>query len=114
MQKDCNSIIRLCFRAEIKKKYVQQVQKLYRTSSFALACYNQPGNVNHELLETIIANAKKMAPLLTSLVLSVRPISESAMTSHLVSMKLLLKGYVKEKETDHGRCSENDYFAFKL
>ena len=89
MRKNCNLIIRLCFRAEIEKCYAQKVQKLCRTPSFVLARNNRPGDVDREPLETIVANIKETAPLLTSLMLSVGPTSRSAMTSHLVSMKLL-------------------------
>ena len=45
MQKDLNLMIRLCFRAEMKKRYGQEVQKLCQTSSFGMA-YNSKGNVD--------------------------------------------------------------------
>ena len=89
MRKDCNLIIRLRFRAEMEKRYTQEVQKPCRTPGFALARNNRPGNVDRKPLETIVANAKETSPLLTSLVLSVGPTSRSTTTSHLVSMKLL-------------------------
>lgn len=52
-----------------------------------MAC--SKGDVDRELLEMMITNTKEKAPLLTSLVQSVGPLSKSAMTFHLASMKLL-------------------------
>ncbi len=81
-------MIRLQFRAEIEKRYGQEVQKLYQTSSFGMASRNK-GNVDLEPLEMMVIIAKEKALLLTSLVQSVGPLSMSAMISHLASMKLL-------------------------
>lgn len=82
-------MIRLCFRVEIEKRYGQKMQKFYQTSSFGIA-YNSKGNVNREPLEIIVTIAKKRALLLISLVQNVEPLSKSAITSHLASMKLLV------------------------
>ena len=60
-------MIRLCFRAEIKKRYGQEVQKYCQISSFEIV-YNSKSNVDWEPLKIIITITKKTAPLLTSLV----------------------------------------------
>ena len=88
MQKDMNLMIRLRFRSEMEKRYGQEVQKLCQTSGFGLACSNK-GDVDRGPLEMMVTSAKETAPLLTSLMLSVGPLSKSAVTSHLTSMKLL-------------------------
>lgn len=88
IQKDLNLMIRLCFRAEIEKRYGQKVQKLCQTSSFGMA-YISKGDIDWEPLEIIVTIAKEKAPLLTSLMQSIGLLSKSAMTSHLVLMKLL-------------------------
>lgn len=88
MQKDLNLMIRLRFRAEMEKRYGQEIQKLCQISSFGMTCSSK-GDVDREPLELMITSAKEKAPLLTSLVKSVGPLSKSAMTSHLASMKLL-------------------------
>ena len=88
MQKDLNLMIRLRFRTEMEKRYGQEIQKLCQTSSFGMA-YNSKGDVDREPLEIIVTIAKERTPLLMSLVQSVGPLSKSAMTFHLASMKLL-------------------------
>ena len=45
MQKDLNVMIRLCFRAEIEKRYGQEVQLLCQTLSFGMA-FNSKDNVD--------------------------------------------------------------------
>lgn len=66
----------------------QEVQKLCQLSVFDLV-YNTKKNINQEFLEMMMVTAKKTTPLLTSLVLSVGPLSKSTVTLHLVSIKLL-------------------------
>lgn len=73
----------------MEQRYSHEVQKLCRTSGFGLIKSNQPGNLDRALLENIVFEAKELAPMMTSLVLSVGPTSRSPLTSHLASMKLL-------------------------
>lgn len=75
-------------RAEIEKHYGQEVQKLCWTSRFRVVCNNLE-DIDLELLEIIIANAKETSPLLTSLVLSVGPMSKTAIVLYYASMKLI-------------------------
>ena len=88
-KKDCNLIIRLCFRKKIEQRYSYKVQKLCKTSGFGLIKSNQPGDLYRALLENIIFEAKELALMMTSLVLGVGPTSRSLLTFHLASMKLL-------------------------
>lgn len=44
--KDCNLIIRFCFRREIESKYSNEVQKLCRSSGFNRADKDWPEDLN--------------------------------------------------------------------
>lgn len=50
---------------------------------------NQLGDLDQVSLEYIVSKAKKLASIITSLVLGTGLILKSSLTSHLVSMKLL-------------------------
>ena len=87
--KDCNVMIRLHFRREIERRYTHNVQKLCKSFGFGQVDKGQPGDLDRDLLESIINQTKKTAPLITSMILSLRFNSDTRLTSHLVSMKLL-------------------------
>lgn len=84
--KDCNIMIRLCFRREMEKRYTHKVQKLCKSSEVDKS---RPGNLNQEPFKSIINQAKEIAPLITSIILSLRSNSNICLTSHLASIKLL-------------------------
>lgn len=91
--KNCNLIIRLCFRRKIESKYSNEVQKLYRSFGFGQTDKNWLGNLNQEPLEDILNQAKKTAPLLTNMVLGLNSNFDAYLSSYLAfhqgSMKLL-------------------------
>lgn len=58
MQKDLNFMIRLRFRAEMEKRYSQEIQKLCQISSFEMASRSKD-NVDQEPLEMMVIIAKK-------------------------------------------------------
>ena len=90
--KNCNLMIRLYFRREIESRYSNEVQKLCKSSGFGQADKDWPGDLNQKPLENIVNQAKKTAPLITSMMLGVSFNSDAYLTSHLVfhqaSMKL--------------------------
>ena len=88
-RKDCNVMIRLCFRREIERRYTHEVQKLCKSSRFGQVDKSLPGDLNQEPLESIVNWDKETAPLITSMMLSLRFNSNTRLTSHLASMKLL-------------------------
>ena len=88
-RKDCNSMIKLRLQSEMEQRYSREVQRLCKTSGFAMLQTGQPGDVDRGPLEEIVDQAENTAPMLSSLVRSVGPTSRSAMTSQLVSMKLV-------------------------
>ena len=87
--KDCNVMIRLRFRREIERRYTNEVQKLCKSSGFGQVDKSQPGDLDREPLESIVDQAKETAPLITSMMFSLRSNSNTCLTSHLASMKLL-------------------------
>ena len=91
--KDCNLMIGLCFRREIESKCSNEVQKLCKSSGFGQADKDWPRDLNREPLEDIVNQAKKTAPLITSMVLGVSSNFDAHLISYLAfhqaSMKLL-------------------------
>ena len=73
----------------MEKQYGYEVEKLCKSSGFGLANRNRPGDLDREPLKQIVTQAKKTAPLMTSLVLGMRPTANTRLTSHLASMKLV-------------------------
>ncbi len=61
-KKDCNLIIRLRFWKEKEKRYDREIQALYKTLGFGLIKCNQPGDLDWAPLESIVNQAKKVAP----------------------------------------------------
>lgn len=88
-RKDCNVMIRLRFSREMEKRYSHKVQKLCRSSGFGRVDKRRSGDLDREPFEDIVNQAKETAPLRTSMVLGVRPSSDTRLTSHLASMKLI-------------------------
>lgn len=89
VNKNCNVMIRLCFRREMEKRYTHEVQKLCKSSRFGQVDKSRPGNLDQEPLQSIVNQAKETAPLIISIMLSLRSNSNTYLTSHLASIKLL-------------------------
>lgn len=68
---------------------------------------NSKRNVNWNPLEIIVTIVKERAPLLTSLVQSIGPLSKSVMTSYLALMKLLIILVILYKSA---HCNHSNYF----
>lgn len=83
-------MIKLQFRKEIEQQYGHKVQRLCRTPGFGLIKNNQPEDLDQAHLENVVSEAKKLAPMMTRLRLGVGPTSRSPLTSHLISIKLLV------------------------
>ena len=76
MRKDLDIMIKLHFRKKVEKRYGQKVQFLCKTLSFGLAIENKfPGEIDQHPLENIIQEAQKLAPLLSSMIMTVRSLS---------------------------------------
>lgn len=90
-QKDWNNILKFGGQREIEKRYGREVQTLCRTPCFGAATTDEmPGRVNKTPLEEIEDVAKKEAPLISSMVLSVGPTTSSRFSSsNVLSMKLV-------------------------
>lgn len=95
-------MIKLCLRKKVEKRYAQEIQSLYKTPFFGLAMKNisgkstsSPGEVDQRSLKNIIKEAQEKAPLLNSMIMTVRPSSRrtsstsSAAYSRLVGMKIV-------------------------
>ena len=52
--KDCNVMIRLCFRREMERRYTHEVQKLCKSFGFGQVDKNRPGDLDREPLESIV------------------------------------------------------------
>lgn len=65
----------------MEQRYSREVQRLCKTSGFAMLQISQPGDVDRGPLEEIVDQGENIASILSSLIRSVRPISRSAMTS---------------------------------
>ena len=90
-QKNWDTIIKLRAKTEIEKRYCREIQQLCRTPSFG-PMNLEPGIIDKQPLENIVAVATEKAPLLSSMVYGVRPTSClwcRLSSLHLVSMKLI-------------------------
>lgn len=87
--KDCNVIIKLGLRRDMEKKCTHKVQKLCKTPRFGRVNKSWLGNLNRELLEDIVNQAKKTSLLIINMMLSLKSHSDTYLTSHLLSIKLL-------------------------
>ena len=75
----------------MEKRYGRKIQKLCKSSGFGLIKNKKDSNIlDQEPLEKIVNQAKKTAPLLTSLVLSIGPTTFStSVTMYLAFIKLV-------------------------
>lgn len=74
----------------METQYGQEVQKLYKSSTFRMIKDKEFGTLNQKPWKTIVSQVKKMASLLTSLVLSVGPTTLLiSHISHVISMKFI-------------------------
>lgn len=73
----------------MEKRYTYEVQKLCKSSGFGQVDKSRPGDLDREPLENIVNQAKETVPLIISMMLSLRSNSDTRLTSHLASMKLL-------------------------
>lgn len=89
--KDCNLMIRFCFRRKMESRYSNEVQKLYRSSGFGRADKDWSRDLNREPLEAIVSKTKEIASLITSMVLGMSSNSNAYLTSHLASYQALMK-----------------------
>lgn len=87
--KDCNVIIKLCFGREMRRKYIYDMQKLYKTLRFSTINKNRSEDLNEEPFEDIVNQVKKIAPLITKIMLSLRSNFNICLTSYLTLMKRL-------------------------
>lgn len=90
-KKNCNLAIQFCFKFKIKKRYGAKVQKLCKALGFAFEIIKTAvigPNVDQAPLQAIVLQLETTAPLLSSMVQSVGPLSRSsAANKQLVSMK---------------------------
>lgn len=91
LKKNCNLIIWLWFGKEIEKQYGHEVKKLYKSSEFELIKNRENfGILYYEPLKRTVSQAKAIALLLTSLILSIRPTTTlTSTTMYLLSIKLV-------------------------
>lgn len=90
-RKNWDTIIKLQAKAEIEKRYRQEIQQLCCTPSFG-PMNPEPGIIDQQQLENIVAIATEKAPLLSSMVYGVGPTScprRKSSNLHLGSMKLI-------------------------
>lgn len=87
--KNCNVIIGLCFKREMKRRYIYKMQKLCKNSGFGQVDKRRPVNLDSELFENIVNQVKEIVLLIISIILSLRSNSNIYLTIHLISMKLL-------------------------
>lgn len=84
-------MIKYCLNTEFAKQYNKEVQNFCRTAGFGIM--NETfEDIDRELLVTIVVQAKDQAPLLTDIILAVRPVCNHILSSsslYLVNMKLM-------------------------
>ena len=73
----------------MERRYTYEVQKLCKSSGFGQVDKSQPRDLDREPFESIVNQAKETAPLITSMMLSLRFNSDTCLTSYLALMKLL-------------------------
>ena len=73
----------------MEKRYTHEVQKLCKTFGFGRVDKSWLKDLNQEPLEDIVNQAKKTAPLIINMMLSLRSNSDTCLTSYFSSMKLL-------------------------
>lgn len=73
----------------MERRYTHKVQKLCKSSGFGQVDKGRRRDLDQEPLKSIVNQTKETAPLITSIMLSLRSNSNTCLTSHLASMKLL-------------------------
>lgn len=88
-RKNWDQILELRYQSELEKQYNQEIQSLCKTPSFGIVTPGlRLGEINKKPLIGIVDLARKKAPRLTSMILSIGP-SRRSSDSHVVSMKLV-------------------------
>ena len=87
-RKDTKQMLDFCIRSKAEVEYGREVQTLCKTPGFGLISFSRPGEVNREPLQRIVEHAKFKAPMLTSLVCNVGPLTMTS-NSNIISIKLV-------------------------
>lgn len=89
-RKDWDNIVELRAQHEMEKRYNREIQALCRTLCFGTATNKMPRrSIDKSPLNDIVHTAIEKAPLISSLVFSVRPTRTTRLPGHAVTMKLV-------------------------
>lgn len=88
-RRDWRLMLQLRLQSEAEILYGKEVQQLCKTKGFGFVDKSSFGDVDRAPLEGLVDIAKTTAPMLTSLVNSIGPLTTSSNSAHLVSMKLI-------------------------